>query len=436
MKKIIIVGGGFGGINLATGLANSKNYVVMLVDKNNYNFFPPLIYQVATAYLEPSNISYPFRKLFYKKENLNFRLGELRKVVPAENKVILADGELEYDFLVFATGAQTNYFGMKNVEKNAIPMKTLNDAIAMRNVLLQRMEEASAATDETVIRKNSTIVIAGGGPTGVEISGMFAEMSKNVLRDEYRELKDVKSQIILIDGGDVLLKPMSPLAQNYTYDKLTQMGITIKLGVQVKDFYDDQVFLDNGEVINARSLIWAAGISAKRFDGMPEFVYCRSNRMYVDEFNKVNGIDNIYAIGDTYMQLSNKNHPGGHPQVGQVALQQGKNLAKNFKLMAQSKPLLPFSYFDKGSMAIIGKNKAVADLPKLNLHFRGFLAFLMWIFVHLAFLINQRNRLKTFINWTLAYFSGDQSLRMIIRPGDPDHLQFADGIIALKDLTQ
>ncbi|WP_428327679.1 NAD(P)/FAD-dependent oxidoreductase [Mucilaginibacter sp.] len=412
--KIIIIGGGFGGVNLALGLAGNKSYEVTLVDRNNYNFFPPLIYQVATAFLEPTSISYPFRKLFYGKANLHFRLGTLKEVMAAENKIILEDGELSYDYLVFATGAETSYFGMENVRKNAIPMKTLNDAVEMRNTLLQQMEEAAIAPND-VKDKYLTIVIAGGGPTGVEVSGMFAEM-KTIIYKEYPELAGLDTKIYLVDGGKALLKPMSDASQQYAYNTLTRLGVTVKLGVHVKDYTGDMVYLDNGEVIESKTLIWAAGVSAKKFEGIPDSCYSASKRMMVDEFNHVSGTANIYAIGDTCMQTTDKNYPGGHPQVAQVAIQQGKTLAKNFTLMAKGLTMQPFKYFDKGSMAIIGKTKAVADLPKPKIHFSGFVAWLMWLFIHLVSLIKHRNRAKTFYNWMVAYFTGDQSLRMIIRP--------------------
>jgi NADH dehydrogenase len=375
--KIIIIGGGFGGVNLAQGLAGSNGYDVTLVDRNNYNFFSPLIYQVATAFLEPSSISYPFRKLFYGKTNLHFRLGELKKVIPGENKIILDDGELSYDYLVFATGAETSYFGMENVRKNAIPMKTLNDAVEMRNLLLQQMEEAAIAP-VNLQDKYLTVVVAGGGPTGVEVSGMFAEM-KTIIYKEYPELAGLKTKIYLIDGGKELLKPMSAKSQQYAYDTLATLGVTIKLGVHVKDYTDDKVYLNNGEVIESKTLIWAAGVSAKEFDGIPQEAYNKSKRMIVDEFNKVTGTTNVYAIGDTCMQTTDKNYPNGHPQVAQVAIQQGKKLAKNFTLMSKGLEIKPFEYFDKGSMAIIGKNKAVADLPLFKIHFSGFVAWLAWL---------------------------------------------------------
>ena len=414
--EIVIIGGGFAGINLAKELLNQKGIQVTLVDKNNYNFFPPLIYQVATAFLEPSSISYPFRKFFAGKKNLQFRLGELIKVVPSENKIILNNGELSYDHLVFATGAETSYFGMENVKKNAIPMKTLNDAIEMRNTILKNLEKAAICKDIRKRRKLLTIVVAGGGPTGVEVSGMFAEMRKSIFLKEYPELATSASNIYLVDGSNALLAPMSKESQEDTYKALTDLGVIVKLNTMVVDYVDDTVHFSNGETIQTKNLIWAAGVSAKAFEGIPEESYGRGKRMATDAFNKVNGTQNIYAIGDTCIQLSDESFPGGHPQVAQVAIQQGINLAHNFKSLNSDKPLRPFKYNDKGSMAIIGKNKAVVDLPKPKMHFKGFFAWMIWLFIHLISLIAYRNRVKTFYNWMIAYFSKDQSLRMIIRP--------------------
>ena len=414
--EIVIIGGGFAGLNLAKELLNEKGIHVTLVDKNNYNFFPPLIYQVATAFLEPSSISYPFRKFFAGKKNLQFRLGELQKVIPAENKIILNNGELTYDYLVFATGAETSYFGMENVKKNAIPMKTLNDAIEMRNTILKNLEKAAICKDIRKRRKLLTIVVAGGGPTGVELSGMFAEMRKNIFLKEYPELGTTASNIYLVDGGDALLSPMSKESQEDTLEAVTKLGVVVKLNSRVTDYVDDTVFFSNGETIQTKNLIWAAGVSAREFEGIPTESYGHGKRLATDAFNKVNGTQNIYAIGDTCIQLTDKNFPQGHPQVAQVAIQQGLNLAKNFKSINQNKPLIPFVYKDKGAMAIIGKNKAVVDLPSPKLHFKGFFAWIIWLFVHLISLITYRNRILTFYNWMTAYFAKDQSLRMIIRP--------------------
>lgn len=415
-KDIVIVGGGFAGINMALKLAKKAGFHVTLVDRNNYNFFPPLLYQVATGFLEVSNISYPFRKLFQRFSNVNFRLGELQKINAAERKVMLTTGELRYDCLVLATGTESNYFGIENIKKNGISMKTLNDATNMRNFLLLKMEEATIATDETEKKKLTTIVIAGGGPTGVEIAGMLSEMRKNVFKKDYPELAGHKGAIYLVDGGPKVLGPMSEHAQNYTYDTLIKMGVNVELNKQVKDYSNDTVIFADGETIQTKILIWAAGVTAAVFEGIPAASYGKGKRLLVDAFNKVQGTENMYAIGDTSFQTTDASFPNGHPQVAQVAIQQGKNLAANFLRMQKNEQLVPFKYHDKGSMAIIGTNKAVADLPKPVLHFTGFIAWFMWVFIHLVSLINYRNQLRTLYNWIAAYFTRDQSLRMIIRP--------------------
>ena len=420
--KIVIIGGGFAGINLAKALGNNKNFDVTLVDKNNYYFFPPLIYQVATAFLEPSSISYPFRKLFASRTNVHFRLGELQQIVPAENKIILNNGECSYDVLVISTGAETNYFGMENVQKNAIPMKTLSDALEMRNRLLEHMEQAAIMSDAAEIKKLLTVVIAGGGPTGVEVAGMLAEMKTGIFRKEYPKLVGTGGEIILVDGAPAVLGPMSAASQQNTFDALTKLGVKIILNTNVKDFTNDIVTLSNGETIAARNMIWAAGVTAKAFEGLPAESYGRGRRLVVNEFNAVKGFDNIYALGDTCYQVD-PNFPNGHPQVAQVAIQQGKNLARNLEASLDGKALRPFVYNDKGSMAIIGKNKAVVDLPKPKLHFRGFFAWLIWLFIHLMSLVSFRNKLRTFYNWVVAYFTKDQSLRMIIRPASKKLVQ-------------
>jgi NADH dehydrogenase len=414
-KHVVVVGGGFAGINLAQQLYNNPHFRVTVVDQNNYNFFPPLLYQVATGFLETSNISFPFRKLFQGKSNTSFRLGELQKIVPEEKKIVLSSGDLSYDHLVLATGTETNFFGLENVKKHALPMKTVNDAIEMRNYLLQAAEKATVISDPGERRKFGSIVIAGGGPTGVEISGMLAEMKEYVFAKDYPELNIAQIKIFLVDASPTLLSPMSQKSQRYTYDTLTESGVTVKLDVSVKDYVDDTVILSNGEKIETKILIWAAGVTSKVFEGMPKESYGRGRRLLVDEHNQVKGVDAIYAIGDTSFQTTDKNYPEGHPQLAQVAIQQGKLLAKNLVAQQKQKPMQPFAYNDKGSMAIIRRNKAVADLPK-GLFFRGFIAWAMWLFIHLLSLINYRNRLKTLYNWTAAYFTRDQSLRMIIRP--------------------
>lgn len=419
-KKVIIIGGGFGGINVANGLVGDGRFQVTIVDRNNYNFFPPLLYQVATGFLEVSNISYPFRKLLRGKGNVHFRMGEFVRVIPEERRVILSNGELDYDYLIFATGTTTNYFGLENVKKYAIPMKTINDAVSMRNTLLQRMEKATIVTDQDERRKLLTIVVAGAGPTGVELSGMFAEMRKNVILKEYPQFAGSGARIYLVDAAPGVLVSMSKKSQENTYNDLVKIGVDVRLNTQVKDFDGEMVTFTNGETIETRTLIWAAGVTAIRFDGLPDEAFGRGNRLVVDAHNRLSGFDTIFAVGDTAFTTADPGFPGGHPQVAQVAIQQAQNLAKNLRASLSERSLSAFRYADKGSMAIISRNKAVADISRL--HFKGFIAWFMWLFVHLMSLINYRNRLTTLFNWAWAYFTKDQSLRFIIRPDPvPEH---------------
>lgn len=415
-KEIVIVGGGFAGINLIKSLSGNKHYHLTLVDKNNYNFFPPLLYQVATGFLEASNISYPFRKLLRHLPDTSFRLGEVIRVDTTSKLLILDNGSLPYDYLVFATGTETNYFGMENVRKNAIPMKTINDAIEMRNILLQRMELASISKDPALKKKLLTVVVAGAGPTGVEVAGMFAELWKNALKKDYPELKGAGAAIHLVDGSANVLSPMSEESQKDAFTALTRMGVKVGLNKKVEDFSDDKVIFADGEIIETKSVIWAAGVTCKTFDGLPVSVYGRGKRMIVDAFNELIEVPDVFALGDTCIQTTDADFPQGHPQLAQVAIQQAKNLAHNFKERSNKGIKRPFKYTDKGSMAVIGRNKAVADLATPKAHFNGFIAWGMWVFVHLLSLINYRNRIKTLYNWTTTYFTMDQSLRFIIRP--------------------
>ncbi|HEY5390854.1 MAG TPA: NAD(P)/FAD-dependent oxidoreductase [Hanamia sp.] len=415
-KEIVIIGGGFAGINLAKNLLKNNNYHITLVDRNNYNFFPPLIYQVATGFLEISSISYPFRKLFRYKKNISFRLAEFLRCDPESHTCYLDNGFLHYDYLVFAVGVETNYFGNENIRKNAIPMKTVNDAAGMRNFLLQSLEEASRSNDASTKRKLSTIVVAGGGPTGVEVSGMLAELRKNILIKDYPELSRLMANIYLVDGGKTLLAQMTDKSQREAYDALIKLGVKVKLNIVVNDFHDDQVFLSDGQVIDTKNLVWAAGIIAEKFEGIPKESLGRGNRMITDEYNRVHDVNDVYAIGDISIQFHDINFPNGHPQLAQVAIQQGRKLAKNFTEIATGKTMKPFKYNDEGSLAIIGRYRAVADLFPSKFHIGGYLALIIWLFIHLTSLITVRNKFKTLSQWIIAYFTRDQALRMIVRP--------------------
>ncbi|HLT53504.1 MAG TPA: NAD(P)/FAD-dependent oxidoreductase, partial [Flavobacteriaceae bacterium] len=379
-KTIVVVGGGFAGLEFIKQLGNSTKYQIILVDVNNYNFFPPLIYQVSTGFMEPSAISYPFRKILRNKKSVGFRLGELKSVVPSENKIVLSNGELNYDILVMATGTETNFFGNKNIETHSLPMKTISDALSLRNVILTRLDRATRLKNPEDRKRLLTFVLAGAGPTGVELSGILAEMRASVIRKDYPELeKEDLGDIYLIDGQEAVLAVMSKKSQKYTHQKLIDLGVKIKLNTLVKDFANDTIFLSDGSEIKSRNLIWAAGVTAKTFEGFKPESYGKAKRLKTNAFNLVEGYNNIYALGDCAFIANDTDYPNGHPQLAQPALQQAKNLAKN---LCKPDNWKPFKYNDKGSLAIIGRNKAVMDSPKQKLFIKGFLAWFIWIFVH------------------------------------------------------
>lgn len=417
MEKIVIIGGGFAGVNLAKNLAGDDQLRVILVDRNNYHFFPPLLYQVATGFIEPSNICYPFRKLFQHNSNVSFRLGEFISIDVLEKKITLSTGTIYYDKAVFAGGAQTNYFGMPNIEKNAYPLKNVNDAIEFRNYFINILEMASITQNEMERRKMLTIVIAGAGPTGIEIAGMLADLKRYVLPKDYPEIVPCSSEIriCLVDSAPVVLMPMSTFSQESTTKDLKKMGVDIKLNYQISDYDNDVVSFTNGEAIETKTLIWAAGITCQILDGIPDSCYGKGKRLLVDAFGQVCGIENVYAVGDCCLYRTDNSFPNGHPQLAQVAIQQGRTLAQNLSRLNRKRRLSPFSYHDKGTMAIIGRNKAVVDIPKPKLHFRGLIAWLIWIFIHLMSLISYRNRIKTLYNWVGRYLDMNGALRLMIR---------------------
>ena len=418
IRKVVVVGGGFAGFNFIKKLANDERFLITLVDINNYHFFPPLLYQVATAFIEPSNISYPFRRMFQKKKNLRFYLGRVTRIDPSKNIIETDTGILEYDDLVLALGTETNYFGMENVRQKSLPMKTINDALNLRNYLLLNMEKAVRTDDMKKKGKYLNIVIAGGGPTGVEIAGMLAEMGREIAAKEYPEIKDLQTHLYLIDAGPVLLGPMSKKSQQEATKVLSNLGVHIILNTAVKDYDDGKVLLADGKIIESNVLIWASGVTGREVAGLPPEVIVRGRRIQVDEFNKVIGKENIFAIGDICFQTTDKKFPKGHPQLAQVAIQQGKLLAENLKRSYSKQPLKPFAYHDKGTMAIIAKYKAVVDLPKG--FFKGFFAWIVWLFIHIIPLVGFRNKLKLAFSWFWSFITNDPTLRLIIRPRKDD----------------
>ena len=414
IKRLVVVGGGFAGINLVKKLSKDSRFSITLVDRNNYHFFPPLLYQVSTAFIEPSNISYPFRRLFQDKKNLRFHMGSLKKIDTLKNTIETDNGVLQYDYLVLAMGTETNYFGMQNVKEDALPMKTIDEALNLRNHLLLTMEKAVRAKDMTERDKLLNIVIAGGGPTGVELAGMLGEMGYNIALKEYPEITNFGSHLYLVDAGPVLLAPMSKTAQDEATRVLKRLGVHIIMNNPVKDYSNDKVVLGDGTIIESNSLIWASGVVAREVPGLPADRVGPGRRVLVDEYNRVQGFNNIFALGDICFQTTDAKFPKGHPQQAQVAIQQGKLLAMNLKRQEDGKELEPFKYNDKGSMAIIAKYKAVADLPKVSL--KGLIAWLIWLFIHLIPLIGFRNKLKLAVNWFWSFITNDPTLRLIIRP--------------------
>ena len=411
-KRVVIVGGGFGGLKIARDLVKS-DYQVVLIDKNNYHQFQPLFYQVATAGLEPSAISFPFRKIFQKAHNVHVRVAEVKKIDPAQNRLETSIGIINYDYLVLAIGADTNFFGNAGMAEKAIPMKSVAEALMLRNTILQNYEDALITEDPEKRKGLMNIVVVGGGPTGVEVSGTLAEMKKMVLPKDYPELDFRMMQVHLLEGSPKVLNGMSEVASQKAKKYLEQLGVDVRLNARVKDYDGTTVSLDDGSTIRTDTLVWAAGVTGNKIEGLEPNVYGRANRIRVDRYNRVEGHDNIFAIGDIAWMTEEK-YPNGHPQVAQVAIQEGALLAKNLKGELKGKPFRQFSYKDLGSMATVGRNKAVADLPKFK--FQGFFAWLVWMFVHLMSIVGLKNRLIIFINWVWNYVTYDQSLRLIIKP--------------------
>ncbi|HYC84716.1 MAG TPA: NAD(P)/FAD-dependent oxidoreductase [Chryseosolibacter sp.] len=414
--RVIIIGGGFGGLEVAKGLEGSKVQAV-LFDKYNHHTFQPLLYQVATSALETSSILFPFRRHFANQKNFVFRLGEVKEVRPAENCIETSIGSVKYDYLVIATGAETNFYGLKDVEQNSHPMKTIIDSIKLRNILIRNIETALLIEDKELMNSYMDVVIVGGGPTGVELAGAIAELKKYVFPNDYPELELTQMDIHLIEATPRLLNGMSDIAGEKALDYLQRMGVKVHLNCAVKSYDGHQVVFNTGEKLISKTLIWAAGVKGNPVAGLPVEAIGRAARIRVDEYNRVKGHANIFAIGDVALMEGDPGFPHGHPMMAPPAMQQGKLLAANIKRLIENKPLVSFRYHDKGSMATIGRNKAVVDLNKLR--FQGFFAWLVWMFIHLISIIGFRNKLFVFVNWLTSYFSYDKSNRLIIaRPKD------------------
>lgn len=412
--RVVIIGGGFGGINVAQKL-KCEDFQVVMFDKQNYHGFWPLLYQVATAGLEPDSIAEPLRKMFGSDEfkDFHFRPVKVTSVDPNNKIISTIIGDLPYDYLIIATGTKSNFFGNEEVKKYSFPLKQIPEALNLRSQLLQSFEQANMTVNTEDKQSLLNIVIVGGGPTGVELAGALAEMRKYVLPTDYPGLDFNKMNIYLIEGMDRLLPPMSPEASAKTYKYLNDMGIIIRLNTLVETYDGTTAVLKNGEKISTQTLVWAAGVTGALIDGLPAESVERG-RILVNEFNQVLGHPDIFAIGDiAFMKLPD--YPRGHPGVAQPAIQQGQLLAKNLKRLIKNENLEPFKYFEKGSLAIIGRNRAVADLPK-NIHLGGFLAWVIWLFVHIMYLIGFRNKLVVLSNWVYHFFTYERGTRLIFRP--------------------
>lgn len=415
-KRIVIIGAGFGGLRLAEKLVDS-GYQVVLIDKNNYHQFQPLFYQVATSGIEPSSILFPLRKIFQKKQDFYIRIADVYSIDTVKKQLSTSLDMVWYDYLVIATGVKTNYFGMKNMETYSFPMKTISEAMALRNRILLNLEKAVTLFNHHEEEKESllNIYVVGGGPTGVEVSGAIAEMKKFVLPKDYPDLDFNQMKITLVEGDPKLLGNMSENASKKSVLYLQKMGVDVMLNTRVTDFDGEYISFADGNKARTKLVIWAAGISGVVPPGLPEELIGRGRRIMVDEYNRVKGYDNVFAIGDIALMINDES-PKGHPQVAQVAIQQGKTLARNFKAMLKNEKLKPFKYIDRGSLATIGRNRAVADLSFIK--FGGFFAWMTWMFVHLMAILGVKNRLLIFINWMWNYITYDQSLRLILKAGD------------------
>jgi NADH:ubiquinone reductase (H+-translocating) len=410
MKKVVIIGGGFAGLHLARKLSNSKYFSVLLVDKANHHQFQPLFYQVASARLEPANISFPFRKIFQRSRNVSFRLAEAGAISPGESRILTDSGDISYDILVIASGCTTNFFGNSELEANSLTMKSTLEAIDIRNEVLLSFEDyMNAPAEEREAIAN--FVIVGGGPTGVELAGAFAEMKKNILPRDYPGIDFSEMKIIIAEGGETPLGSMSTQAQQASRKYLDRMGVQLMTKTYVTGYDGHTLKLSTGKELKARNVIWAAGVKGNVIPGIAEAAVNR-NRYIVDRYNRVKGYNNVYALGDVaYMETPQ--YPKGHPQLANVAINQGKNLADNLIAIQKSKPLKEYEYRDLGSMATIGKHKAVVDLPFWKFH--GYFAWFIWMFLHLMLILSVRNKIIIFLNWAWHYTTRDSALRLIFK---------------------
>jgi NADH dehydrogenase len=413
-NRIIIIGGGFGGIEIAKHI-NTKKYEVLLIDRHNYFTFQPLLYQVATGGLEPDSVAYPLRKIVKRKKNMVFRLGQVNSIDSAKKIIETSIGPLPYDILIIATGSMTNFFGMEGVERNAMNLKSVPDALNLRSFILQNFEQALLARTKEEQKELMNFVIVGAGPTGVEISGSLAELKRHILPTDYPELDISMMEITIVEAGANVLDAMSEFAKKKSAKQLEELGVKILLNQHLVSYDGEIAKLKDGTEFKTKALIWTAGVKGNLPDGIAKETIARGNRLIVDDYNRVKGFENIFAIGDASSMES-----GVHPMLAPVAMQQGKLLAKNLERFPDK--WKKFKYFDKGTMATIGRSRAVADLW-FNIHLKGFLAWMAWLFIHLMLLVGFRNRVIVLWNWVWNYFSYDRAIRLIIRPFKMDEKQ-------------
>lgn len=415
-KRVVIIGAGFGGLKLARHLSRRREFQVVLLNRQNFHEFQPLYYQVATSGLEANSILFPLRAVFGGCKNVHIRITTVTGVRPADKVVDTDLGAIEYDYLVMATGADTNFFGMQNIIERALPMKSVSEAIALRNRVLQNFEDALSVTSDDEKQGLMNIVVVGGGPTGVELCGTLAEMKRTVLPRDYPELNFDMMQIYLIESGGELLGPMSENAHQKSHEYLEELGVHVRLTTRVKDFDGTTVFMADGSTLRTNNLIWAAGVKASPVAGLPTEAIGRGNRVLVNRFSQVQEFPAIFAIGDVALMTEEK-WPNGHPQIAQPAIQQGKHLAHNLVRLVKGKSMREFIYKDLGTMATVGRGLAVVDLPFLR--FSGIIAWFVWLLVHLMAIVGVKNRVLILINWMWNYVTYDNSLRLIIRPKLP-----------------
>mgnify|MGYP000022136176 FL=1 len=418
-KRVVIVGGGFAGLNLAKKLRKCSRYQVVLVDQNNYHLFKPLLYQVASAGLDPSDVSFPFRRVFRAKKNIFFRMGRMVAVHPEQNRLETSSGSIQYDYLVIATGCVPNFFGIKDIEKFSWPMADVRDSLRIRNTMFNNLERAMIAPTDADRQTLLNIVIVGGGASGVEIAGAMAEMRRYIVPKDYPGIDIAMMHIYLIEGRDRLLASMTPRTSKGCLQVLEEKGVEVLLGITVTDYRDNRVYCSDGRVIRSANLIWTSGVKSEMIEGIEQSQKEHRGRILTDSYNRVKGFDNIFAIGDVAF-VDDPLYPAGYPQLARVAISQGQRLASNLIAQADNRPMKPYRYTPIGVLATVGRNRAFVEWGKLYLE--GFWAWMVWSVIHILFLLGVQSKIKVFTGWIWNYFGKDLPVRLIIGDTPPHHL--------------